>query len=158
MDIELREAGGVLQAVADLYPITGETGAEIVINDYTLIDEELDEDGLVAVYEELVFRMLKVLNLLGHRESVALYGESGGNDELDRAMKRVLQGIPEKKEEVLRRLGEGLASSSSESGRSEAGDDLKSLSQAMKEEGLRRGLNKEERKRATLGELFDLEE
>ncbi len=94
--------------------------------------------------------MLKALLRLGVRERVVFEADpdtlrySDEDPELGRVLKRA--------EGILTKVAEELATGSE----SQGDDPLKWVSQAMQKEGLRRGLNKEERCSATLGELFDL--
>jgi hypothetical protein len=88
--VELRGTFDVLEAAADLYPGTGISG-EIVVNDYSLIEEELDEDAQVLVIENLVAKTLRALARLNLVGDVSFVREGPApDDEVERAIDRVL--------------------------------------------------------------------
>lgn len=154
--VELRGRSDVLEAAADLYPGTGISG-EIVVNDYALIEEELDEDALVLVIENLVAETLRALARLNLVGDVSFVREGPApDDEVERAIDRVLANM----QSTIVRITPALCEHAKEAAAQEAAQEeafYKGLDLEFKKEGLRRGLNKEERSKATLGELLDFD-
>ena len=152
-EVELRNHFGVLEAAAELYPGTGIAG-EIVVNDHALSEEELDEDALVPVIENLVAEMLRALARLNLVGDVSFVREGPApDDEVERAIDRVLANM---QSTIVR-----ITPAHCEHAKEEAAQEVafhKSLDLEFKEEGLKRGLNKEERSKVTLGELLDLDD
>ena len=153
--VELR-GEDVLEAAADLYPGTGISG-EIVVNDYSLTEEELDEDALVPLIENLVAEMLRALARLNLAGDVSFVREGPApEDEIERAIDRVLANMPN-----IVRITPAHCEHAKEEAAQEAAQEAafhKSLDLEFKEEGLKRGLNKEERSKVTLAELLDLDD
>ena len=155
-EVGLRNHFGVLEAAAELYPGTGIAG-EIVVNDHALSEEELDEDALVPVIENLVPEMLRALARLNLVGDVSFVREGPApEDEVERAIDRVLANMPN-----IVRITPAHCEHAKEEAAQEAAQEAafhKSLDLEFKEEGLKRGLNKEERSKVTLAELLDLDD
>lgn len=119
--------------------------AEIVVKGFR---DDIEDDS----YEDVARQMCRALALLGFRGEVSLF-YNGTGDEED---KREIFATIDRLKDTLR-ITEGdvrrVAAEEHQNSESlEAG--LKKMGSAMKQEGLKRGLNKEERQRLTLGELY----
>jgi hypothetical protein len=150
MQVWIQDSLDELQAVADL------GDAKLVVSDYSLFEEELDEDRLVEIFRELLEKIVVELARLGQAGEVRFFMEEDPNSELGKAMHRALANVPnsvvippEVCEEVRRSKAED---------ETQAKDWLGRLRKAMREEGLRRGLNKEQREKMTLGEFLEWDE
>jgi hypothetical protein len=156
-EVELRNHFGVLEAAAELYPGTGIAG-EIVVNDHALSEEELDEDALVPVIENLVAEMLRALARLNLGGDVSFVREGPAPDhEVERAIDCVLANM----QSTIVRITPAHCEHAKEEAAQEAAQEAafhKSLDLEFKEEGLKRGLNKEERSKVTLAELLDFDD
>ena len=114
---------------------------EIVVNGY-------DDD----TYENVARQICRALAVLGFRGEVRLFCDGGADEEEKREifasvghLKGVLQLTDDYAARVAAEEVERAEQESTDFGR---------IMRFMQEEGLRRGLNKEERKQLTLGEAF----
>ena len=114
---------------------------EIVVNGY--------EDD---TYEDVTRQICRTLAVLGFRGEVRLFCDGGADEEEKRkifANVDHLKGVLWLTDEYAARVAaEEVERAEKES------TDFGRITRFMQEEGLRRGLNKEERKRLTLGEAF----
>jgi hypothetical protein len=114
---------------------------EIVVNGY-------EDDS----YEDVARQMCRALAVLGFRGEVRLFCEAGAEEEEKReifANVGHLKGVLHLTDEYAARVA------AEEVEHSEKEDaDFGRIMRFMQEEGLRRGLNKEERAKLTLGEVF----
>ena len=115
---------------------------EIVVNGY-------EED----TYEDATRQMCRALAVLGFRGEVRLFCDAGADEEEKReifANVGHLNGVLWLTEEYAGRVAaEEVEQAEKES------TDFGRITRFMQEEGLRRGLNKEEREKLTLGEAFE---
>jgi hypothetical protein len=114
---------------------------EIVVNGY-------END----TYEEVTRQMCRALAVLGFRGEVRLFCDGGAEEEEKReifANVGHLNGVLHLTDEYAA----GVAAEEAEQTEKEDAD-FGRITRFMQEEGLRRGLNKEERAKLTLGEAF----
>jgi hypothetical protein len=113
---------------------------EIVVNGY--------EDD---TYEDVTRQICRALAVLGFRGEVRLFCDGGAEEEKREIFANVghLKGVLWLTDEYA----EGVAAEEVEQAEKEDAD-FGRIMRFMQEEGLRRGLNKEEREKLTLGEAF----
>ncbi len=158
MLIELRLSDGVPEASANLEFGTGDR-ADIVVSmiyEVLMYDDDEEEMGYEELITKVIAKMHRTLAYLGLCGRM-FFDPSGltYDDEVREEAKRVLDGLSEQDltitpEDVVRVRREEAEASEKTAAL------FKKLETSAKEEGLRRGLGKEERSRMTLGEAFDL--
>ncbi len=158
MQVELRvdwDPGEVL-AVADLFGVTGEVGAKIVLstNLLALPEDAVDEDRITAETEELIYKTVRVLAVLGLSGHVRFMRDADPHSETGKAITRALEKVPDPVV-IGPQLVEAARLDRADAAR-KTREIFEALSKEKRKEGLRRGLTKEEREKTTLGELFDL--
>ncbi len=151
MIVVLREEFDVLEAVADLGDAT------LLVSDYSLIEDyPVDEDGLVKIFEDLQLKICVVLARMGQVVEVTFYMDEDPSSDLGMAMERALENTPSSVV-ITPELVEQVQLEAAEEARQTKWI-FERLEKVVKEEGLKRGLNKEERQKITLGEALRLDE
>lgn len=153
MEIVLRNVLDVPEAAAQLGFDTGDH-AEIVVSMFDEVAMSNDEEGMG--YEELIpkliakmHRTLAYLGLCGEM----VFDNCLGHGEEREEIRRVLDRLSERDrtitpEDVVRVRKEETEASE------QTASLVKRLATFAKEDGLKRGLNREERRTATIGDLF----
>jgi hypothetical protein len=146
MQVELKDSFDVLQAVADI------GDAQIVVNDYSLTEEEIDDDGIVEIFKDLQVRIVAVLARLGLHGEVRFWMDVSPTSKLGNLIKRSLEGAP-RSVVITPEFCEQARQDEAEAERQTA-EMFKALKKDMRAEGLRRGLDKEQRAKMTLSEFY----
>lgn len=120
--------------------------AEVVVKGFR---DDIEDD----TYEDVARQMCRVLALLGFRGEVSLFYDGTGDEEDQR---EIFATIDRLKETLRITESDALRVAEEERQKSESlAAGLKKMGSTMKQEGLRRGLNKEERRQMTLGEALE---
>jgi hypothetical protein len=152
MIIELRAELDEFEARFDLYPVTGVVGAEIVLHTNFLAEEEgPTAEAVEEAIEQLCGDMVLTLATLGIGGHVRVMNGEDPSSEDGAAISRALANTPDPVK-ISPEFCEEMQQSRKEE-REKTTKFLGALSHEMKEEGIRRGLNKEERAEMTIGDL-----
>ncbi len=152
MIIELRAELDEFEARFDLYPVTGVVGAEIVLQtNFSAEEEGPTAEALEEAIEQLCADMVLTLATLGIGGHVRFMNGEDPSSEDGAAISRALANTPDPVK-ISREFCEEMQQSRKEE-REKTTKFLGALSHEMKEEGIRRGLNKEERAEMTIGDL-----
>ena len=156
----------ILKARVEIDFITGVIGSELVVENRDLFkrgletddDDEIEYGELVEMVKKLVSDTVQSLAVLGVVGDIRFGYEVSGHpddEDVEKAMDEVLQSIPNPARITLELVAE--ARKAAREGIEKEAQLYKSLSRAMQEEGLKRGLNKEERDNMTIWELANLD-
>jgi hypothetical protein len=156
----------ILKARVEIDFITGVIGSELVVENRDLFkrgletddDDEIEYGELVEMVKKLVSDTVQSLAALGVVGDIRFGYEVSGHpddEDVEKAMDEVLQSIPNPARITLELVAE--ARKAAREGMEKEAQLYKSLSRAMQEEGLKRGLNKEERDNMTIGEFANLD-
>jgi hypothetical protein len=156
----------ILKARVEIDFITGVIGSELVVENRDLFkrgletddDDEIEYGELVEMVKKLVSDTVQSLAVLGVVGDIRFGYEVSGHpddEDVEKAMDEVLQSIPNPARITLELVAE--ARKAAREGMEKEAQLYKSLSRAMQEEGLKRGLNKEERDNMTIGEFANLD-
>src|SRR5919202_2591459 len=152
MIIELRAELDEFEARFDLYPVTGVVGAEIVLHTNSSAEEEgPTAEAVEEAIEQLCGDMVLTLATLGIGGHVRFMNGEDPSSEDGAAISRALAHTPDPVK-ISPEFCEETQQSRKEE-REKTTEFLSALSHEMKEEGIRRGLNKEERAEMTIGDL-----
>ncbi|MDQ3833339.1 MAG: hypothetical protein M3315_06845 [Actinomycetota bacterium] len=152
MIIELRAELDEFEVRFDLYPVTGVVGAEIVLQtNFSAEEEGPTAEALEEAIEQLCADMVLTLATLGIGGHVRFMNGEDPSSEDGAAISRALANTPAPVK-ISREFCEEMQQSRKEE-REKTTKFLGALSHEMKEEGIRRGLNKEERAEMTIGDL-----
>ena len=152
MIIELRAELDEFEARFDLYPVTGVVGAEIVLQtNFSAEEEGPTAEALEEAIEQLCADMVLTLATLGIGGHVRFMNGEDPSSEDGAAISRALANTPAPVK-ISPEFCEEMQQSRKEE-REKTTKFLGALSHEMKEEGIRRGLNKEERAEMTIGDL-----
>ena len=152
MIIELRAELDEFEARFDLYPATGVVGAEIVLQTNSSAEEEgPTAEAVEEAIEQLCGDMVLTLATLGIGGHVRFMNGEDPSSEDGAAISRALANTPDPVK-ISPEFCEEMQQSRKEE-REKTTEFLSALSHEMKEEGIRRGLNKEERAEMTIDDL-----
>ncbi len=152
MIIELRAELDEFEVRFDLYPVTGVVGAEIVLQtNFSAEEEGPTAEALEEAIEQLCADMVLTLATLGIGGHVRFMNAEDPSSEDGAAISRALANTPAPVK-ISPEFCEEMQQSRKEE-REKTTKFLGALSHEMKEEGIRRGLNKEERAEMTIDDL-----
>ena len=152
MIIELRAELDEFEARFNLFPVTGVVEAEIVMQtNFSAEEEGPTAEAVEEAIEQLCGDMVLTLATLGIGGHVRFMNGEDPSSEDGAAISRALANTPDPVK-ISPEFCEEMQQSRKEE-REKTTKFLGALSHEMKEEGIRRGLNKEERAEMTIGDL-----